>query len=72
MGGTILPRIGIFLSRFKELGLIGVNDELCLIVEKNNLREYMEHGPFNGHAHLQSAQEAVPQTAKAVGVLADD
>ncbi len=42
MVGTTRPRIGTFLKRFRELGLVELSSERCLIVKERKLREYLE------------------------------
>lgn len=44
MVGTTRTRIGIFLKRFRELGLIGLSEERCLVVDSGKLRAYLD-GP---------------------------
>jgi CRP-like cAMP-binding protein len=41
MVGTTRPRIGIFLKRFRELGLIRLTDERFLVIEETRLRDYL-------------------------------
>ncbi len=40
MVGTTRPRVGIFLKRFRELGLIRLTSERFLVIDENRLRQY--------------------------------
>jgi len=40
MVGTTRPRIGIFLKKFRELGLIRLTSERFLVIDQDRLREY--------------------------------
>ncbi len=41
MVGTTRPRVGIFLKKFRELGLIRLSPERYLVIDENRLRDYM-------------------------------
>jgi CRP-like cAMP-binding protein len=41
MVGTTRTRIGIFLKRFQELGLIGLNERRWITIEENKLSDYI-------------------------------
>jgi CRP/FNR family transcriptional regulator, cyclic AMP receptor protein len=41
MVGTTRPRVGIFLKKFRELGLIRLTSERFLVLDETRLREYM-------------------------------
>jgi CRP-like cAMP-binding protein len=41
MVGTTRPRIGIFLKKFRELGLVRLTEKRCLVIEKNQMEEYI-------------------------------
>lgn len=43
MVGTTRTRIGVFLKRFRDLGLIGVNADRCLVVNCSGLKSYLDH-----------------------------
>ncbi len=42
MVGTTRPRIGFFLKKFRDLGLVSLNQERCLVIESDKLKEYLE------------------------------
>ncbi len=46
MVGTTRTRIGIFLKKFRDLGLIRLSEQQCLIIEQKRLAEYLERGVF--------------------------
>ncbi len=39
--GTTRPRIGIFLKKFRQLGLVGVTDDGFLVIEPEKMRQYL-------------------------------
>lgn len=43
MVGTTRPRISLFMQRFRNLGLIELNDEHFLIIKENKLTDYLTH-----------------------------
>jgi hypothetical protein len=46
MVGTTRSRIGAFLKRFRELGLISLNDRRCLIIREDKLSDYIARSTF--------------------------
>lgn len=49
MVGTTRTRVGIFLKKFRELGLIRLTEKRCLVIEKSQMEEYIaEHLPILG------------------------
>ncbi len=50
MVGTTRPRIGIFLKKFRALGLVRLTEQQCLVVEQERLAEYLERGVFAGNS----------------------
>lgn len=42
MVGTTRTRIGIFLKKFREHGLIHLNGDRCLMIDEARMREYLE------------------------------
>ncbi len=40
--GTTRTRIGVFIKRFRELGLIEQSEQHCLIVKEEKLSEYID------------------------------
>lgn len=46
MVGTTRPRIGIFLKKFRELGLVRLTEKRCLLIEKNQMEEYIAGRAF--------------------------
>ena len=54
MVGTTRPRIGIFLKKFRELGLIRLNEDRCLVIEEAKLEDYLLQDPSD----KQSGEEA--------------
>jgi CRP/FNR family transcriptional regulator, cyclic AMP receptor protein len=44
MVGTTRTRIGVFLKKFRELGLVRLSGERCFVVEENALKTYIELG----------------------------
>jgi CRP/FNR family cyclic AMP-dependent transcriptional regulator len=48
MVGTTRPRIGTFLKKFRELGLIGMTAEHCLVIKEGKLRNYLAARGFGG------------------------
>ncbi len=45
MVGTTRSRIGIFLKKFRALGLIRLNEERCLVIEEAKLEDYLMQDP---------------------------
>ncbi len=41
MVGTTRPRVGIFLKKFRELGLVEATAEGSLLIEQEKMREYL-------------------------------
>jgi len=41
MVGTTRPRIGIFLKKFRALGLLRLNEERCIVIEETKLEDYL-------------------------------
>jgi len=60
MVGTTRPRIGILLKKFRQMGLVGVNAERCLVIEEKKMRDYLERSSYAERAREESEQEAVP------------
>jgi CRP/FNR family transcriptional regulator, cyclic AMP receptor protein len=42
MVGTTRSRVGFFLKKFRELGLVRLSGERCLVIESDKLKEYLE------------------------------
>ncbi len=60
MVGTTRTRIGIFLKKFRKLGLIGVTDEGYLVIEHEKMREYLMRDPKpDGSRMAESIAELV-------------
>jgi len=55
MVGTTRPRIGIFLKKFRALGLIRLNEDRCLVIEEAKLEDYLLQDPSD----RQSGEEAI-------------
>ena len=51
MVGTTRPRIGILLKKFRQLGLVGVTAERCLVIEEKKMRDYLERVSFADRTH---------------------
>ncbi len=47
MVGTTRPRIGIFLKKFREMGLLELSSERHFIIKEKNLREYLARMAFD-------------------------
>ncbi len=45
MVGTTRPRVGIFLKKFRQLGLVQATAEGCLLIEQEKMKEYLMHDP---------------------------
>ncbi len=45
MVGTTRSRIGVFLKKFRALGLIRLNEERCLVIEEAKLEDYLLQDP---------------------------
>jgi len=41
MVGTTRPRVGIFLKKFRELGLVRLTEQRRLVIEKSQMEEYI-------------------------------
>lgn len=52
MVGTTRTRVGLFLKRFRELGLVAVTAERHLIVKESKLSEYLQW--LSSHAELDT------------------
>ena len=46
MVGTTRSRIGFFLKRFREMGMIDLNQDRCLMVREKKLEEYIDGFEF--------------------------
>jgi CRP/FNR family cyclic AMP-dependent transcriptional regulator len=75
MVGTTRPRIGIFLKRFRELGLIEISSERHFIVRERKLREYLERIALDSDGSLEiirtlqsGEQERVEPASPPLGV----
>jgi hypothetical protein len=42
MVGTTRPRIGIFLKKFRELGMVELNQNRCLVIKEKEIKQYLE------------------------------
>ncbi len=61
MVGTTRPRIGIFLKRFRELGLVELSRERHFIIKEKNLREYLARmASFMEERDLEPSRELRP------------
>jgi len=56
MVGTTRPRIGIFLKKFRELGLIRLTSERFLVIDQDRLREYAMGRGDSGRQWLPEPQ----------------
>ncbi len=56
MVGTTRPRVGIFLKKFRELGLIQVSKEHCLIIEEKMLEDYIRRCSLGEKPDMNSIQ----------------
>ncbi len=56
MVGTTRPRVGIFLKKFRELGLIQVSKEHCLIIEEKRLEAYIRRSALGEKPDLSAIQ----------------
>jgi len=50
--GTTRPRVGIFLKKFRQLGLIGKTPEGHLVIRQQKMREYMMQDDASVEAEL--------------------
>jgi CRP-like cAMP-binding protein len=66
MVGTTRPRIGIFLKRFRELGLVELSRERHFIIKEMKLREYLARMAFAEDKSLEVSYR--PQSAWLVEV----
>ena len=64
MVGTTRPRVGIFLKKFRELGLIQVSQEHCLIIEEKMLEDYVRRCSLGEKPDLNSMQTLNPPSTK--------
>ncbi len=60
MVGTTRPRIGIFLKRFRELGLIELSRERHFIIRENKLREYAKCLALSGDQGIEFTRTRQP------------
>ena len=42
MVGTTRPRIGIFLKKFREMGMVELNQNRCLVIKEKEIKSYLE------------------------------
>jgi CRP/FNR family transcriptional regulator, cyclic AMP receptor protein len=42
MVGTTRPRIGVFLKKFRQLGMIELNHKRCFIIKEKEIKEYLD------------------------------
>ena len=42
MVGTTRPRIGIFLKKFREMGMIELNENRCIVIKEKEIRDYLD------------------------------
>ncbi len=64
MVGTTRPRVGIFLKRFRELGIIRVSKEHCLIIEEKKLQDYLRRCALGEKIDASQMQPLNPQGLK--------
>jgi len=49
MVGTTRSRIGSFLKKFRQLGLVGMTAEGCLVIEQQRMQQYLTQQPDDGY-----------------------
>ncbi len=64
MVGTTRPRVGIFLKKFREFGLIEVSNEHCLVIEEKMLEDYIRRTSLGERPDLSTIQAAGPVNPK--------
>ncbi len=64
MVGTTRPRVGIFLKKFRELGLVRLSEEHCLIIEEKRLEDYIRRTALGEKPNLGSIQALSTGAAK--------
>ncbi len=70
MVGTTRTRIGIFLKRFRELGLVGLSPERCLVVDGARLKSYLDK-PCPDESGTEFAHRKVESFRPAAALLPD-
>ncbi len=58
MVGTTRTRVGVFLKRFRKLGLINLDSEHCLVIDESGLRSYLNHSCADEQEPRQFARQA--------------
>ena len=57
MVGTTRSRVGSFLKKFRQLGLVGMTAEGCLVIEQEKMQQYLKQ---------HTDQEPVPELASVI------
>ncbi len=62
MVGTTRTRIGVFLKKFRDLGLVRLSKQQCLVIEQKRLAEYLERGVFDADSGKNDFGEPATDT----------
>ena len=60
MVGTTRTRIGVFLKKFRDLGLVRLTEQQCLVIEQKRLAEYLDHGVFSENSEKRDFDKPGP------------
>ncbi len=69
MVGTTRPRIGIFLKKFRALGLLRLNEERCLVIEETKLEDYLLNDTSAEHYGGYGSRRMEPNNPKSQGLV---